>query len=496
MATLTATPAVAEGEILGAASANAVKDSYIVEFNDGAVRSQSVQSLAGSLASKHHATVKATYQHAVHGFAASMSEADARKLAADPAVLRVQQDAVVSVKSAQFNPPSWGLDRIDQRNQPMFNSYTYPNVASNVRAYVIDTGIRTTHQDFGGRATWGANFVDGNNSDCDGHGTHVAGTIGGSLVGVAKGVSLTAVKVLDCLGSGLVSGIVSGVDWVTNDHVSGPAVANLSLGVQGSEPTLENAIRNSIADGITYTIASGNSNTSACDFSPARVGEAITVNATDRSDARASFSNFGPCSDIFAPGTDILSTWNNADNGAATDSGTSMSAPHVAGAAALVLSANPTLTPQQVADSLYNSSAPGMVQNAGSGTPNRMLFVASPAPPAPPTGPDRLIRGQTLHAGDSLRPGNGQYTLDMQPDGNFVLYNLSRQPLWHTHTDKNPGSYVTFQPDGNVVLYRSDNVPLWYLNTHGTASAVFVVQNDSNIVLYGPSGEVYWHRWQ
>jgi subtilisin family serine protease len=495
---LLAPPAVAaEGRILGSDAPTAIKDSYIVELKDSAaLRSQSVQSLASALAAKHGGTVAGTYLHALQGFAATMTEPAARQLAADPAVLRVQQNLTASITATQFNPPSWGLDRIDQRLRPLFASYTYPNTAPNVRAYIIDTGIRVTHQEFGGRAIFGANTVGGPNTDCNGHGTHVAGTVGGAAAGVAKQVALTAVKVLDCNGSGSVASILAGVDWVTGNHVSGPAVANMSLGVNTPVPALENAVRASIADGIVYAIASGNSNADACGFSPARTGEAITVNATDSTDVRASFSNYGPCTDIFAPGVNITSAGIASDAAYMLDSGTSMASPHVAGAAALVLGANPALNPQQVADTLYTNSTAGIVGNPGPGTPNRMLFVHHPAPPAPAPGPDRLVRGQFLTANQVLRSPNGLYTLAMQADGNLVLYNQASQALWHTHTAGNPGAYAVFQTDGNFVVYRANGIPLWHTVTFGTAANLFVVQNDSNIVIYGQDNQVYWHRLQ
>lgn len=364
----------AEGDILGAAGPTAIKNSYIVVFNKTAVRG--VDTMTGDLAAKYDATVDFTYRHALRGFAGSLSEKAARQLAAEPDVAYVQQNGTVQLAGTQPNPPSWGLNRIDQRNLPLDSSYTYPNSASNVTAYIIDTGIRTTHSDFGGRATWGTNTTgDGINSDCNGHGTHVAGTVGGNSYGVAKGVRLIAVKVLNCAGSGSFAGVAAGVDWATGHHTSGPAVANMSLGASGSDPTGESAVRRSISDGITYAIASGNSSSNACNFTPAKVAEAITVNASAITDARASFSNFGTCTDIFGPGVNITSAWNTGDSAVNTISGTSMATPHVAGGAALILGANPAFTPAQVASTMVTNATPNKITNPGAGSPNRLLFV-------------------------------------------------------------------------------------------------------------------------
>jgi subtilisin family serine protease len=368
--------AAAEGQVLGADNPTAVKDSYIVVFKEARAAALGVDAMTGNLATKYNASVDYTYRHALRGFAATLSEKAARQLAAEPDVAYVQQNGTVQATATQTNPPSWGLDRIDQRNLPLNSSYTYPDHAgSGVTAYIIDTGIRTTHQDFGGRAVWGTNTVDSNNTDCNGHGTHVAGTTGGNSYGVAKRVRLVAVKVLNCSGSGTFAGVAAGIDWVTGNHTSGPAVANMSLGGSGSDTATENAVRNSIRDGVVYAIASGNSSSDACNFTPARVAEAITVNATERTDARASFSNFGTCTDIFAPGVGITSAWNTSDSATNTISGTSMATPHVAGAAALILGGNSGLTPAQVATTMFNNSTPNKVTNPGTGSPNRLLFV-------------------------------------------------------------------------------------------------------------------------
>ena len=368
----------AEGQVLYAGSADAIKDSYVVVFKDATMSAKSVTDQVASKSAQYGGKVTYTYKSALRGFAGTMSADAARKLAADPAVAYVQQNRTVHVTTDQPNPPSWGLDRVDQRDLPLNNNYSYSTTASNVTAYVIDTGIRTTHQEFGGRAVWGTNTTgDGNDTDCNGHGTHVSGTIGGTTYGLAKAVNLVAVKVLDCGGSGSFAGVAAGIDWVTQNHASGPAVANMSLGAQGSDAATENAVRASIADGVVYGIASGNSNSDACNFTPARVAEAITVNASTISDARASFSNFGTCSDIFAPGQDITSSWNTNDTASNTISGTSMATPHVVGAAALYLADHPGDTPAAVQAAMKASATPSKVTNPGSGSPNLLLFTGS-----------------------------------------------------------------------------------------------------------------------
>jgi subtilisin family serine protease len=376
LATATATPAAAEGAIRHVGGPTAIADSYIVVFKDAGMSGPGVEALTADKAAKADATVEHSYTAALRGFAGTMSEGAAKGLAADPDVAYVEQNHTVSLAATQAPVPSWGLDRIDQRDLPLNNSYTYPNTAANVTAYVIDTGIRITHQDFGGRAVWGTNTTgDGKNTDCNGHGTHVAGTVGGTVHGVAKGVRLAAVKVLDCSGAGSSAGVTAGIDWVTGNHTSGPAVANVSLGLRGSDTAIENAVRNSIADGVVYAIASGNSNANACDFSPARVAEAITVNASTITDVRASFSNFGTCTDIFAPGQDITSTWYTSDTATNTISGTSMATPHVAGDAALILGGSPSLTPAQVTSQMFAKSILNKITDSGSGSPNRLLLV-------------------------------------------------------------------------------------------------------------------------
>ncbi|MEU2611699.1 S8 family peptidase [Micromonospora sp. NPDC007271] len=377
------TPALAAptGDIRYASSPDAISGSYLVVLKGDAVGAANslaartaVPDRAAGLAKRYGGTVGTVWSAALTGYSAKMSEGQARRLAADPAVAYVEQDRVVTTQATQTGA-TWGLDRIDQRNLPLNGSYTYPNTASNVRAYIIDTGIRITHSDFGGRASWGTNTVDTNNTDCNGHGTHVAGTVGGNTYGVAKGVRLIAVKVLNCSGSGSTTGVISGVNWVTANAVK-PAVANMSLG-GGVSSSLDSAVANSISSGVTYAIAAGNSSANACNYSPARVASAITVGATTSTDARASYSNYGSCLDIFAPGSSITSDWSTGDTATNTISGTSMATPHVAGAAALVLGTFPSYTPSQVASYLTTNATTSKVTNPGTGSPNRLLFVVN-----------------------------------------------------------------------------------------------------------------------
>jgi len=397
-AAIPAFAAPGEGRILHAGGDTALPNSYIVVFKPSALRAADVPATARTLATRHRGTVKYTYTAALRGFAATMSEADAKKLSTDAAVDYVEQDHAVHISGTQPNPPSWGLDRIDQPNLPLDQSYTYPNDASNVTAYIIDTGILTTHTTFGSpsRARHGRDTVDNDNdaTDCQGHGTHVAGTVGGSQYGVAKAVKLVAVRVLNCQGSGSNAGVIAGVDWTTANAVK-PAVANMSLG-GGVNQALDDAVSRSIASGISFAVAAGNGDflgrpANACNFSPARTPNAITVGATQSNDASASFSNFGTCLDIWAPGVGITSSWIGSTTATNTISGTSMASPHVAGAAAVYLGANPNASPQQVRDALVNAAVSGKVTNPGAGSPNKLLQVTGtggpdPTPTPTPTG--------------------------------------------------------------------------------------------------------------
>ncbi|MFI6823295.1 S8 family serine peptidase [Micromonospora sp. NPDC050187] len=348
-----AAPAV--GDILNAGSATAVPGSYLVVLRDNAVggpagtRPAAVSQQADTLAHRYGGTVGHRYGHALNGFEVRLPEPAARRLAADPAVALVEQNHTVRTTATQVNAP-WNLDRIDQRTTPLNGWYSYTSTGFGVTAYIIDSGIRHTHVEFGGRAGQGYDAVDGAlpADDCNGHGTQVAGIVGGRTYGVAKEVRLVPVRIMDCAGGGTLAGLIAGINWVTADHQPGePAAANISLS-GGMSTSLNAAVANSIADGVTYAIAAGNSNTNACNFSPQSVSAAIVVGAAQSNDTRASFSNFGSCVDILAPGVNILSSSHGSNTTTRIVSGTSMAAPHVTGAAARVLQNNPAWTPAQV----------------------------------------------------------------------------------------------------------------------------------------------------
>ncbi len=359
--------------------ANPIAGSYIVVLKEDAVRGRggpapaAVEHAAVDLAARFNLKMQRVYGHALPGFAVVANENSIRRLINDPRVEYVEEDGMSYTSGTQSSAP-WGLDRVDQRNLPLNGSYVYDYVGSAVRAYVIDSGILASHTDFGGRVLSGYTAInDGRgSSDCNGHGTHVAGTIGGATWGVAKSVRLVPVRVFGCTGGSANSTIIAGIDWVRANAVK-PAVANMSLGGGASSAT-DTATNNLINSGVTVVVAAGNDNADACNYSPARVANAITVGSTASNDSRSSFSNFGSCVNIFAPGSSIRSAWYTSTTATNTISGTSMASPHVAGAAVLVLAADNAASPATVRSRIYTKATTNVLSGIGSGSPNRLLY--------------------------------------------------------------------------------------------------------------------------
>jgi serine protease len=360
---------------------NPLQGQYIVVLKDNAARIASearpnalVSTVARQMAASHRMNVLKSFDHALRGFVVNADDNALAKLLIDPRIAYVEEDQVMSIDATQSGA-TWGLDRVDQRNLPLNGTYVYNRTASGVHAYIIDTGVLGTHSQFSGRMSNGYTAInDGRGTtDCNGHGTHVAGTVGGSTYGVAKGVTIHPVRVLGCNGSGTNSGVIAGMDWVAQNRVR-PAVANMSLGGGFSQAT-NDAVQRMVNAGVTVVVAAGNDNANACNYSPASAGSAVTVGSTTSSDARSSFSNFGSCLDIFAPGSSITSAWYTSTTATNTISGTSMASPHVAGAAALYLATNTGASPATVVSALNSNSTANKVTSAGTSSPNRLLYT-------------------------------------------------------------------------------------------------------------------------
>lgn len=410
----------------------AIPNQYIVVLKDDVVQQsmglfstnaneQAITMVSENLGRKYRATVKNTYKTVLKGGVFEMTEKDAHRLAQDSRVAFVEPDQYVSINASQSNA-TWGIDRVDQRNLPLNGTYNYSGTASNVNAYIIDTGILNSHSEFGGRAVNGYDFIDndGSSNDCNGHGTHVAGTVGGNLYGVAKGVKLIGVKVLGCDGGGSNSSVINGMDWVANNHQK-PAVANMSLG-GGASSAVDQAVQRMVNAGVTVVAAAGNDNGNACSYSPARAANAITVGSTTKSDARSNFSNYGSCLDIYAPGSNIKSAWSNG--GTNTISGTSMAAPHVAGIAALYLSGNPSASPAQVTQAVLNNATPNKVSDAKSGSPNLLAYSVFGNTPPPPGGGNELQKGVAVSV-SGAQGSETFYTLEVPAGATDLSFNIS-----------------------------------------------------------------------
>jgi subtilisin family serine protease len=352
------------------------------------------------------------FSRAINALSVKVKHSEAGRIRNNPKVLFVELDQPMYALDTQSPSPSWGLDRIDQRALPLNSTFTASAKGAGVNAYIVDTGISSTHVDFTGRMSTGfSSIVDGNGTnDCNGHGTHVAGTTAGTTYGIAKSATLIPVRVLDCIGSGTTSGVIAGLDWIVGHHTAGtPAVANMSLG-GGASAALDAAVQNVINDGVVMAVAAGNDGLNACNYSPARAANAITVGSTTTADARSTFSNTGTCVDIFAPGSSITSAWIGNTTAISTISGTSMAAPHVAGVAAVLIGRFPTSTPAQIATMLRTSATPNVVTSAGTGSPNYLLYldpvggpIVAPPPPTPvaPSAP----------TGIAITTGSGQISV-------------------------------------------------------------------------------------
>jgi serine protease len=395
-----------------------------------------VSVVARGMASQHRAKLVRSYERVLRGFVVKADDRALARLLADPRVAYVKENGRVSISATQSSP-TWGLDRIDQRDLPLNQSYTYDTTASGVHAYVLDTGILLNHSQFTGRMGNGfdAETPGGNANDCHSHGTHVAGTIAGSTYGVAKGATVHPVRVLDCNGDGSDAGVMAGIDWVLNNHVK-PAVVNMSLGGEASQE-LDNALTGLHNAGVTVVVAAGNDGQNACNYSPARAPVAITVGSTNSQDGRSIFSvgssNYGSCLDLFAPGSSIVSAGISSSTATSTKSGTSMASPHVAGVAALYLAANPSATPAQVTAAIINNTTPNKVTDAKTGSPNRLLYSLFGDTTPPPatytvsgtvtTSTGAALSGVTVSAGgvSATTSSTGAYTLSGLANNTYTL---------------------------------------------------------------------------
>lgn len=421
--------------LIGTAKPTAIDGRYIVVMNDRVTAADEKD--ARTVAKENGGKILDSYGQVLNGFSAKLPDRAVERLRTSPDVAFIEADQRFSIDATQ-SPATWGLDRIDQRNLPLNSSYTYNATGSGVTAYIIDTGILSTHSEFGGRVASGYTAInDGNGTtDCNGHGTHVAGTVGGSTYGVAKQVTLKPVRVLDCTGSGSTTGVIAGVDWVTSNHAAGtPAVANMSLG-GGVSSALDTAVTNSINDGVTYAVAAGNENTNACNGSPSRVGAALTVGSTTNTDARSSFSNYGSCLDLFAPGSNITSAWYTSTTATNTISGTSMATPHVAGVAALYLQGNPTASAATVGSAVVNGATSGVVTGAGTGSPNRLLYsLLSGGTTPPPTGGNLLANPGFESGATGWSASSGVITNDSGAAARTGTWKAWLDGYGTTHTD-------------------------------------------------------------
>lgn len=406
---------------------------YIVVLKDNAAslgnersNAPSVASIASTMSRSYGLDVSYTYSHVLRGFVVKADEKSLVNLLRDNRVAYVEENGVVSISQTTQTNATWGLDRVDQRDRPLNGTYVYDTTASNVYSYVIDTGVRPTHTDFGGRVISGYTAInDGRGSnDCNGHGTHVAGTVAGATWGVAKSAVIVPIRVLGCNGSGTNAGVIAGMDWVTANHVK-PAVANMSLG-GGASTTTDNAVTRMRNAGVTVVVAAGNENQSACNVSPGRSSSAITVGSTTSSDSRSSFSNWGSCVDIMAPGSSITAPWYTSNTATNTISGTSMASPHVAGIAALYLAANPNASPTQVENAILNNASVNKLSSLN-GSPNLLAYsrFGGGGNPPPPAGPTELQNGVAVSSLSGAAGSETFFTIDVPAGATDLVIQIS-----------------------------------------------------------------------